>query len=185
LTDFEQVLKEREAMENDRRRILKQDEEIQKKILAAETPQLGAAVLQDIVRQLSEKNSINLRSFRILEPKDLGVYRRISVQIDFNPTPSMKNLSKFLYELEHHEKSLMISEMDLLIFNPRMANNIQGNVVVSALMKGTKFKEQGKEEKAAKGEMRREEGKAPKAEASRESQNKMKTKEKIGKKRER
>jgi hypothetical protein len=31
--------------------------------------------------------------------------------------------------------------MDLLIFNPRMPNTIQGNLVVSGLMKGSKFKD--------------------------------------------
>jgi hypothetical protein len=147
LVEFEQVLREREGVENDRRRVLKQSEDIQVRLLAAETPQLGAALLQDIVRQVSEKNSISLRSFRTLEPKDLGIYRRISLQIDFNPSSSMKSLGQFIYDLERHPKALMVSEMDLLIFNPRMANNIQGNLVISALMPGSKAKERKKEEK--------------------------------------
>jgi hypothetical protein len=39
----------------------------------------------------------------------------------------------------------MISDMDLLIFNPRMPNNIQGNLVISGLMPGSKSKEKGRE----------------------------------------
>jgi hypothetical protein len=39
----------------------------------------------------------------------------------------------------------MISEMDLLILNIRMPNQVQGSLVVSGLMKGTKTKEKGKE----------------------------------------
>jgi hypothetical protein len=31
--------------------------------------------------------------------------------------------------------------MDLLVFNPRMPNNIQGNLLVSGFMKESKFKE--------------------------------------------
>ncbi len=147
LAEFEQVIKEREGTENDHRRVAKQNEDIQERLLAAETPQLGAAILQDIVRQASEKNSISLRSFRTLEPKDLGIYRRVSLQIDFNPTSSMKNLSQFIYDLEGHQKALMISEMDLLVFNPRMANNVQGNLVISALMPGSKAREKKKEGK--------------------------------------
>ncbi len=136
LAEYEQILKERDGGENDRRRILKQSEEIQVRLLAAETPQLGAALLQDIVRHVSEKNNISLRSFRTLEPKNLGLYLRISLQIDFNPSSSMKNLGQFIYDLERHKKALMVSEMDLLIFNPRMANNIQGTLLISALMPG-------------------------------------------------
>jgi hypothetical protein len=106
---------------------------------------LGAANLQDVVKRLAEKNFLSLRSFRILEPKEIGVYRKISLQIDFNPINSMMNLSQFIYDLEHQEKEFMISEMDILVFNPRMPNTVQGNLVIAGLMKGNKIKEKGKE----------------------------------------
>jgi hypothetical protein len=54
-------------------------------------------------------------------------------------------LSQFIYDIENNEKELMISEMDLLVLNPRMPSNIQGSMVISGLMKGTKIKEKGRE----------------------------------------
>jgi hypothetical protein len=56
----------------------------------------------------------------------------------------MMSLGQFIYDLENQEKKLMISEMDLLVFNPRLPNNIQGNLVISGLMRGSKFKEKGR-----------------------------------------
>jgi hypothetical protein len=54
----------------------------------------------------------------------------------------MLSLGQFMHDIEHHEKELMISEMDLLIPNIRMPNSVQGNMVISGLMKGvTKTKE--------------------------------------------
>ncbi len=141
LQKYAEVIQNRKKGEAALERSLKQIEEIEKRILPGETPQLGGANLQDIVKRLSEKNGIALRSFRILEPKEVGVYRRISLQIEFNPISSMLSLGQFIYDVEHQEKKLMISEMDLLVFNPRMPNNIQGNLVVSGLMKESKFKE--------------------------------------------
>jgi hypothetical protein len=38
----------------------------------------------------------------------------------------------------------MISEMDLLVLNVRMPNQIQGNLVISGLMKGMKTQEKGR-----------------------------------------
>jgi hypothetical protein len=37
--------------------------------------------------------------------------------------------------------------MDLLVFNPRMPNNVQGNLIISGFMKGSegKDKEKGRE----------------------------------------
>jgi len=145
LLKYAEVIQNRKTVEEALDRTLKWNEEIEKRLLPGETPQLGGANLQDIVKRLSEKNGIGLRSFRILEPKETGAYRRISLQIELNPIGSMISLSQFIYDLETQDKKLMISEMDLLIFNPRMPNNIQGNLVISGLMKGSKFREKRKE----------------------------------------
>jgi hypothetical protein len=138
------VIQNRLTFEEALERTRKKDEEIEKRLLPGETPQLGGAHLQDIVKRLSDKNGIGLRSFRILEAKEVGVYRKISLQIDFNPISSMTSLGQFIYDLENQDKKLMISEMDLLVFNPRLPNNIQGNLAISGLMKGSKFKEKGR-----------------------------------------
>jgi hypothetical protein len=144
LLKYEEYLSNRKAVEEELERTLKQHEEAQKRLLSGETPQLGAANLQEIVKRLAEKNGIAIRSFRILEPKEINSYRKISIQIDFNPTNSMLSLGQFLYDIEQHEKELMISEMDLLVLNVRMPNQIQGNLVISGLMKGMKTQEKGR-----------------------------------------
>jgi len=144
LSRYEEYLSNRKAAEEELHGILKQHEETQKRLLLGETPQLGAANLQEIVKRLSEKNGIAIRSFRILEPKEINSYRKVSIQIDFNPTNSMLSLGQFIHDIEQHEKELMISEMDLLVLNIRMPNHVQGNLVISGLMKGTKTKEKGR-----------------------------------------
>ena len=145
ISKYDQYVKNRKMIEEELDRTVKVYEKVQQKLLPGETPQLGAVNLQDIIKRLSEKNGIGIRSFRILEPKELNVYRKVSVQIDFNPVNSMLNLGQFLHDIEHHEKELMISEMDLLVMNPRMPTNIQGSLVISGWMKGGKVKEKGRE----------------------------------------
>jgi hypothetical protein len=144
LLKYAEILQNRKTVEEGLAGTQKQREEIQKRLIQGETPQLGAAHLQDLVKRLAEKNNLGLRSFRNLDPKEVGSFRRISVQIEFNPLSSMQNLTQFLYELEHQEQELMISEMDILVFNPRMPNTIQGNLIISGLMKGSKGKDQEK-----------------------------------------
>ncbi len=145
LQRYEEYLGNRKAFEEELERTQKQYEMIQRSLLAGETPQLGAASLQEIVRGLSEKDGVSIRSFRMLEPKEIDGYRKISIQIDFNPNNSMLNLGQFILDIEAHEKELMISEMELLVLNIRMPNQVQGSMVISGLMKGTKSKEKGKE----------------------------------------
>ena len=141
IAKYREYLQNRKAVEDDLERTLKQYEEVRERLLPGETPQIGAASLQEIVKGLSEKNSIAIRSFRMLEPKEGDSYRKISIQVDFNPINSMLNLGRFIHDIEHHQKELMISEMDLLVFNIRMPSNIQGSMVISGLMKAVKSKE--------------------------------------------
>ncbi len=141
LLKYEQFLQNRKSIEEGLARTSREYEGIQLKLLSGETPQLGAANLQEIVKRISEKNGVGIRSVRILEPKEMNVYLKVSLHVDFNPISSMVSLGQFLYEIEHHEKELMISEMDFLVFNPRMPSNVQGSLVITGLMKKTKARE--------------------------------------------
>ncbi len=145
LSGYEQFLQNRKAIEEELGRTSKEYEGIQQKLLSGETPQLGAANLQEIVKRLSEKNGIGIRSVRILEPKEMNVYLKVSLHVDFNPISSMSGLGQFMYDIEHHEKELMISEMDFLVFNPRMPSNVQGSLIITGLMKKMKTKEKGRQ----------------------------------------
>ena len=145
LLRYEQFLQNRKSIEEDLARTSREYEGIQLKLLSGETPQLGAANLQEIVKRVSEKNGVGIRSVRILEPKEMNVYLKVSLHLDFNPISSMLSLGQFMYEIEHHEKELMISEMDFLVFNPRMPSNVQGSLVITGLMKKTKGKEKGRQ----------------------------------------
>lgn len=145
LIRYEQFLQNRKAIEEGLGRTSKEYEGIQQRLLSGETPQLGAAHLQEIVKRISEKNGIGIRSVRILDPKEMNVYLKVSLHVDFNPISSMLGLGQFIYDIEHHEKELMISEMDFLVFNPRMPTNVQGSLMITGLMKKTQTKEKGRQ----------------------------------------
>lgn len=146
LAKYVQFLQNRKTVEEELDRTRRQYESLQQRLLLGETPQLASAYLQEIVRKALERNGMAIRGFRILEPKEGQFYQKISVHIDFNPVNSMLSLLQFIHDIEHHEKELMISEMDLLVPNPRMPSSIQGSFVISGTMKMSqqKAKEKGK-----------------------------------------
>jgi len=148
LSKYDDYLQNQKAVEEELGQTAKQYELIQQRLLPGETAQLGAANLQEIVKRISEKDGVAIRSFKILEPKEAPPYRKISIQIEFNPILMMSTLSQFIYDIEHHEKGLMISDMDILVPNIRMPNHVQGNLVISGLMKGVKMKETKQKGKA-------------------------------------
>lgn len=118
---------------------------IESKLLAGETPQINAANLQEILRRLSEKHGIQIRSFRMSEAKEMSFYVRIPVVIEMSPMRSMASLTSFLYDLEHYEKFLLISDLDLSAPNMRNPMEVQGNLTVVGFSKNLSPKGKAKE----------------------------------------
>ena len=117
--------------------VTQQLEAIQSKLLPGETPQINAANLQEILKKLAEKNGIQIRSFRIGEPKEQTYYVRIPVIIEINPTKSMASLTYFIYDIENYEKLLLISDLDITAPNMRSPSEVQGSLTVVGFTKNT------------------------------------------------
>ncbi len=145
LARYEDYIKSGKDMDEELNQRAQQVEAIQGKLLAGETPQINAANLQEILRKLSEKNGIQIRSFRIGEPKEMNFYLRIPVTIELTPTRSMAALSYFLHDIENDEKLLVISDLDVTAPNMRNPTEVQGSVTVVGVTKNTHPKGKGKE----------------------------------------
>jgi Tfp pilus assembly protein PilO len=145
LTRYEDYIKSGKDMDEELSQKTQQVETIQRRLLPGETPQINAANLQEILRNLSEKNGIQIRSFRIGEPKEMNFYLRIPVIIEMMPTKSMAALSYFLYDIENDGKLLVISDLDLTAPNMRNPTEVQGSVTVVGFTKNTHPKGKAKE----------------------------------------
>ena len=145
LERYSKFLQHRKSIEEELERTQRQYEALQQRLLSGGNPQLAAAQLQEIVKKILDRNGMTLRSFRILEAKETPFYQKISIHIDFNPVNNLLSLIQFIYEIEHHEKELMISEMDLMVPNVRNPTHLQGSFVITGLMKKMETKGKGKE----------------------------------------
>jgi Tfp pilus assembly protein PilO len=145
LARYDEYIKSGKEIQEGLDQMKQQVEAVQAKLLPGETPQINAANLQEILKKLSEKNGIQIRSFRIGEPKEMTFYLKIPVIIDINPTRSMASLAYFLYDIENYEKLLFISDLDLTAPNMRNPTEVQGSVTVVGLTKNTHPKGKGKE----------------------------------------
>ena len=131
LDRYEDYIKSGKDMDDELNQRVQQVEAIQARLLPGETPQINAANLQEILRKLSEKNGIQIRSFRIGEPKETTYYVRIPVIIEINPTKSVASLTYFVYDIETYEKLLLISDLDITAPNMRSPTEVQGSLTVT------------------------------------------------------
>ena len=142
---YDEFVKTEKDIEEELGQVEKQVEAIQAKLLPGETPQIMAASLQEMLRKLSEKNGIQIRSFRIGEPKELNFFLRVPVIIEINPTKSMSSLTYFLYDIENADKFLVISDLNLTAPNMRNPTEVQGNLTVTGFARNNQPKGKAKE----------------------------------------
>ena len=145
LERYEEFIKTGKEIEEGLSQMVQRVEGVQAKLLAGETAQINAANLQEILKKLAEKNSIQIRSFRIGEPKEMNFYLRVPVIIDISATRSMTSLTTFLYDIENDEKFLMISDLDLTAPNMRNPSEVQGSLTVVGFSRNIHPKGKGKE----------------------------------------
>lgn len=142
---YDEFMKTGKDIEEGLGQVEKQVEAIQAKLLPGETPQIMAANLQEMLKKLSERNGIQIRSFRIGEPKELDFFLRVPVIIEINPTKSMSSLTYFLYDIENADKLLVISDLNLTAPNMRNPTEVQGNLTVIGFARNTQPKGKAKE----------------------------------------
>ena len=142
---YDEFMKTGKEIEDELGQVESQVETIQAKLLPGETPQIMAANLQEMLKKLSEKNGIQIRSFRIGEPKELIFFLKVPVIIEINPTKSMSSLTYFLYDIENADKFLVISDLNLTAPNMRNPTEVQGNLTVTGFARNTQPKGKAKE----------------------------------------
>jgi Tfp pilus assembly protein PilO len=142
---YDEFVKTEKDIEEELGQVEKKVEAIQAKLLPGETPQIMAASLQEMLKTLSEKNGIQIRSFRIGEPKELNYFMRVPVIIEINPTKSMSSLTYFLYDIENAERLLVISDLNLTAPNMRNPTEVQGNLTVTGFARNNQPKGKAKE----------------------------------------
>lgn len=145
LSRYEEYIRSGKDIEEELKQVTQQAEIVQSKLLPGETPQIIAANLQEILKKLSEKNGVQIRSFRIGEPKETPFYLKIPVTIEINPTRAMASLTFFLYDIENYEKFLLISDLDVTAPNLRNPTEVQGSLTVTGFTRNTHPKSKGKE----------------------------------------
>ena len=108
----------------------------EQKMLPGATPPLAAANLQDILKTLSAKNLISIKSEKVLDTKPSDAFKRIPVQIEF--TSTITSLNNFLYDIETYEKLLFVDDLTVRVTSRLNPRDVRATLVVTGLMRSAK-----------------------------------------------
>ena len=84
---------------------------IESQFLSGANPAVASADLQEIVKNLTAAQGVKMSSAKVLQPREAGPYLEVPVQMQL--TATITQLVSLLYNLEHNQKLLFISELDI------------------------------------------------------------------------
>ena len=139
------LLQKYKALEKDQQAVSRAYQNMQKALAQAEgqlltgtNPAVASADLQEILKNLTRTLGVQVNSTKVLPPQESGAYLEVPIEVQMSCT--IDQLVLMLYRLEHHEKLLLVTELD--INAPRRRQRVQqddstlrAHLVVEGLMK--------------------------------------------------
>ena len=135
---YYEILNQKAFYEEKRKANQSLQKELVKRFLNKEKPALAAAILQKTLEGYSKQTSVTIESARIEKPKYISGL--LSVPVEINVRSDLKNLSRFLYLIENHEKFMIIEELTIRRSNKKDPEELQSKLLVLGFIKKLKVK---------------------------------------------
>jgi Tfp pilus assembly protein PilO len=79
--------------------------------LSGKTPPLAAVEIQRIVQEIADKSQLKINSVKVLNPVELDRKEYLSIPVEFDVVPTMRQLKELLYRIESSPKCLTLKKL--------------------------------------------------------------------------
>ncbi|MFQ5717542.1 MAG: type II secretion system protein GspM [Nitrospinales bacterium] len=101
---------------------------LSRRFLTPEKPALAAASLQKILEGYAQQTAVNIESARIEKPK--YVQQLLAVPVEINIRSNLRDLARFIYLIENHQKFMVVEEMAARRVNNKGLEELQTRLLV-------------------------------------------------------
>ena len=113
LKSYHEVLRKNEGLSEKISLIKKEIERSESGLLSGSTPSLATVEIQNILKKMAEKSGVEVKTMKILDPKDNGYYKILPVQC--NITSGIRELKDILYRIETFSTYLTIKKIKVRV----------------------------------------------------------------------
>jgi uncharacterized protein YydD (DUF2326 family) len=108
-----------------------------KQMLAGTNAAVAAADLQEILKNLLKISGAKGLAIKVMPPKERGAYLEVPIMVQLSGT--IDQVYKILYQLEHNQKFLVITELDINVARREAIKeerpNLQADLIVAGMIK--------------------------------------------------
>jgi len=130
---YYEILNQKEFYEQKRKSNISIKDALEKRFVNERKPALAAASLQKILESYSRQSSIAIENARIEKPKYISGL--LSIPIEIKVQSDLKNLTRFIYLIENHEKFMILEELTIRRKNKKDPEELQSKLLVLGFIK--------------------------------------------------
>ncbi len=106
-------------------------------MLAGGNPAVAAADLQEILKNLIKTAGAQSLAIKVLPPKERGLYQEVPILVQL--TANIEQLSNIIYQVEHNQKLLAVTELNVNVSRSEAMKeeipNLRADLVVAGMIK--------------------------------------------------
>jgi hypothetical protein len=112
-------------------------------LLTGKTPALAAADIQKVVQKVAQKSQVEIRSVRVLKPKEVGGSYYLSIPVEMTIRGATKQLKEFFYQIVGSSKYLTIRAVKITVTLQRRRGDslprpsIQARITINGFLKNS------------------------------------------------
>ncbi len=138
LQKYNLLQKNQQAVAQAHQNLQKALAQVDGQLLSGANPAVASADLQEILKNLAKTLGVQVTSTKVLPAQESGAYLEVPVEVQLTCTTDQ--LVTMLYRLEHHEKLLMVTELEVnaprrRLRSPQAEANLRAHLVVEGLIK--------------------------------------------------
>jgi len=103
-------------------------------LLAGKTPSLAAAEIQKILREITDRNKVNIKTMKVLKPEEVDLKYYLSVPIEFVINADIRQLKEILYGIANSQVYLKVRKMRSLYYRGS-ARSFRSFITVAGFMR--------------------------------------------------
>ena len=88
-------------------------------LLTGKTPALAAADIQKVLHKIARKSHVEIKSVRVLKPKEVGGSHYLSIPVEVEITGSIRQFKEFLFQVMASSKYLTVQKVRIKVSRRR------------------------------------------------------------------
>jgi len=132
LEKYLQFIQKQAELQQNLKRLAREEKTIQSSLLKGETSSLAAADIQKIVDKAAQSSELDIKSVKVLEPGKKEEFTTIPIQVML--TSDLSRLKKFIDSIETNRKLLTIPELKIRVKDKRRPKEISVTLKILGLV---------------------------------------------------